>query len=71
MDKKSFVSKVFINTAGDMSVGIFPHEIVIDLGIDVDNFDGYRDMIKKELRQCFNEILDDCVFVVFEDEEMI
>ena len=63
------VSKVYINTVGDPSVGIFPHCIAFDLGIDVDEGDGFREEVREVLKNCFNEILDDFVEVTFEGEE--
>ena len=58
--------KVNIYFAGDSSVGIFPISIDIDLGIEIEDED--REWIRKSLTECFNEIYDNSVKVMFQDE---
>ena len=62
------VSKVYIYLFGDPPVGIRSYSIAIDLGVDVDNYDGYRETIRNSLGACFAEILGQSVDVRFEDE---
>jgi len=46
------ISKVTVRAAGDMATGIRPTEIEIDLQVDVDVCEGFRDDIRMALDDC-------------------
>lgn len=58
--------RVNICAPGDSSVGIQPIYVDFDLGINIDGEE--KDWIRKTLTECFSEIYDDRVRVMFEDE---
>jgi len=62
--------KVYIETEGDHTVGIFPAEVTVDFGegFDIDNYNEYREDTRISLSEAFHEILDNKVSVRFEDE---
>ena len=60
-------TKVFIETQGDMSVGI-PSITITVSGLPHPVDDENRRLDKLTLRDCFEELLDDYVRVRFEDE---
>lgn len=58
--------KVNIYAPGDPSVGIFSINTDIELGIEIESED--KEWIRKSLIECFSEIYDDIVRVMFQDE---
>ena len=58
--------KVNIYVPRDPSVGIFSINTDIELGIEVENED--KEWIRKSLVECFSEIYDNQVRVMFQDE---
>jgi hypothetical protein len=63
------ISKVTVRAPCDMATGIRPTEIEIDLQVDVDVCEGFRDDIRMALDDCFSFILDQEVTITFKDEE--
>jgi hypothetical protein len=60
-------SEVCIYAPGDPSVGIPSTTLNIDLNISIDD-EKFKEYIRELLKNCFNEIYDDCVTVMFQDE---
>ena len=69
------IDKIYVNSAGDPDVGIFPAYITINMDgtLDTDVFaeEDVQDALnhyRERIRECFSEILDDRVFVEYDFE---
>lgn len=65
------IKSVTITTAGDESVGVFPHEAIVTFpgSYLTENHDGGTEGLRQDLEDAFTEIFGDPAIVVFDFEE--